>query len=318
MNGSRDNKKVTVAIIGGGPAGISSAIWCKRLGMVPLLFEEKERIGGALHQIHGPLIDYPGRWGKNGEEFLHHLEEHLHLLQIPVHNEEKVTSLEMRDKGGSITTEMGLYEADYVILATGTRPRRLHIPGEEEMFARGEIYSTHRNREALRGKRVLIVGGGDRAVETALNLLPYAEAIHLVHRREHFRARSEWMGKLRESKVLIHTNTRLKAILGEGKVEGALLSTSPAHEQLLPVDAVLIRIGNEPVVELIPPSLRKGNGAPHVDENGATRHPRLFAVGDLVTPPPFCSIAVAVGQGMRAAKQILEQEKEIEQRERPT
>lgn len=301
-------KENTVAIIGGGAAGISTAIWCKRLGLIPFLFEANPRIGGALHQVYSPIIDYPGRIEEDGASLINHFEEHLRHLEIDPFTEERVLHLQLGEEKVTVETERRVVETAYAVLATGSKAKRLNIPGEEAMIARGEVYSTHRDKERLKGKRVLIVGGGDRAVEGALNLLPYAEEIYLIHRSDRFRAHPDWVEQVKASRVHLLTHTILRQIIGEEKTEGAYIyDLKQGSERVLPVDAILIRIGNEPVIDLIPPSLyREGFPPIEVDENGRSKHPRLFAVGDLVTNPSYNSISVAAAQGMRAAKAMIE------------
>lgn len=301
-------KQVTVAVIGGGAAGVAAAVWCKRLGLTPFLFESGGEIGGALHQVYSPIIDYPGLIVENGSGLIARLKEHLAYVKIKPFTEIKVTGIQLSEEGVTIETAQGAFHADFAILATGTKAKHLHIPGEKEMIARGELYSTHRDKERLRGKHVLIVGGGDRAVEGALNLLPYAQKVYLIHRSNRFKARSAWVEALKASDVHLMMNAILLQILGEKRVEEVLLRhQAEGKVERLAVDAVIIRIGTEPVTDLIPQELKREGIPPlKIDEAGRTEHPRLFAIGDLVTPIPYASLSVATAQGMRAAKAIME------------
>lgn len=307
-NGTTHIPHHDVVIIGGGPAGISALIWCHRLGLDALLVERQESLGGQLEAIHNPIVDYPGLPVENGRALRDRLVAHVERLGCTYRCGVDVQACDVRAK--RLATSAGELAARALIVATGSRPRRLGVPGEAEMIARGEIYSATRDAQRFAGKRVAVVGGGDRALEGALLLAEAGAHVTLIHRSNTYRARPEYL-----EPVLRHPNvTRLEhavvtSILGTGRVEGVAVTLRHPdgrhEERLLAVDAVFVRIGVEPNTDLVRGQVdTNADGTLRVDDQGETSMPGVFAAGDVCTPPQFSSIALSVGQGMVAAKAI--------------
>lgn len=307
-----------VVIIGAGPAGIAAAIWCKRLGLHVQLLEKHIDIGGQLHQIHNQIMDYPGIIVDNGDQLHLLFKDHLHQLDISYRT--NCTVMNITPASPTITiveTDLGIIKTKFVILASGSRERRLDIPGEREMLDRGEVYSSKKDVDKLKGKSVLIVGGGDRALEGACNIAPVAKSVALVHRSGHFRARQEFLELLPHySNLTLMTSTVLVEIHGSSHVEAAtLVNLVDNHKINVKIDAVLIRIGREPVQPFIPPQLLcNKEGIIVVDSVGRTNMDNIFAIGDLISPSHICSISNSIGQGMRAAGVIADQVKHMKEK----
>jgi len=305
-----------VLIIGGGPAGISAGIWCKRLGLNIMILEKREELGGQLHHVYNEIIDYPGLITENGKSLAKQLLHHLNQLHIPFKTQHKVMKIKREGSHYVIQTQDSAFLSRGVILATGATERRLMIPGESEMIQRGETYSSKRDLHRLKGKRIMIVGGGDRAFEGVCNLAELADQIYLVHRSEHFRARKELVDKARQfHNVRFLTSTILEEIYGTDHVESVRLYNQVTEERSLqPMDAVLIRIGVQPADFLAPEGIKRSDdGRLYTDRNGRTNLPLFYAIGDVINHPSISSIAVCAGQGMKAAKAIIEDfEKEYE------
>lgn len=307
-NRSEGAPRHDVVIIGGGPAGISALIWCHRLGLDALLVERRDRLGGQLEAIHNPIVDYPGLPAENGRALRDRLVAHVERLGCAYRCGVDVQACDVRAK--RLATSAGELAARALIVATGARPRRLGVPGEAEMIARGEVYSATRDAHRFAGKRVAVVGGGDRALEGALLLAEAGARVTLIHRRDAYRARPEYL-----EPVLRHPNvTRLEhavvtAILGEGRVEGVAVALhrpdGRVEARILEADAVFVRIGVEPNTDLVRGQVEtNGDGTLRITAEGETSEPGVFAAGDVCTPPAFSSIALSVGQGMVAAKAI--------------
>lgn len=299
-----------VLIIGAGPAGVSAAIWCKRLGMKGLVLEQNAQIGGQLHQIHNEIIDYAGIVAMNGEHLNRLFEQHLDQLDISIRTNCRVFKIIPKSVNTMIVeTDQSSLWTRSVILATGSSERALNIPGEQEMRARGEMYSSKKDLDLLKGKRVLIVGGGDRALEGACNIAEVAKSVLLVHRSAQFRARPEFLSKISKfTNARIETNTIIEAIHGTDRVQAVtlynLIDGNNVYEE---IDAILIRIGREPAQQYIPAELeRTEDGFIIIDADGRTNIKSILAIGDLVNRPHNSSIAISVGQGMKAAKAILD------------
>jgi thioredoxin reductase (NADPH) len=292
-----------VTVIGAGPAGISAAIWCKRLGLNVIIVEQSEKIGGQLQQIHNDIIDYPGLISSNGDELIKSFETHLHSLNIPIHLNEKVLNISRSKK--EIVSERRSWFTKFVIFATGSGPRKLNIPGEKELYERNNNHSTSKDIGCFKGKTVAIIGGGDHAFEGALNIADVAEHVFLIHRSSTFKARKSFV-----EQAMSHTNITIKKNCQVTKVNhenDAVKSINIIGKEnvALAVDVVLIRIGVSPNSNIIPIESNDNVGSYiDIDKNLRTSVPWIFATGDIVTPPALSSISTAVSQGMIAAKTI--------------
>ncbi|HEU4963817.1 MAG TPA: FAD-dependent oxidoreductase [Bacilli bacterium] len=323
-----ETRAVDVVIVGGGPAGISAAIWCKRLGLSHLLVEAELELGGQLFAIHNPVIDYPGVRAENGREVQALFAEHVCELECDVLRAAEVLKIDVLQKKivvrhlGSrsipspvFADSLGSYYPSTVdlhykglILATGSSERRLNVAGEREMIERGEVYSASRDSDRFAGKRVAVVGGGDRAFEGALLLAERGAEVFLIHRSDRFRAREEFV-----EPVLAHERIHLLPFATVEEVIGTESVSSIRVKKLqdggrvtsLDVTALFVRIGVEPNSHLVRGQVETdADGYLLTNEVGQTRVPGVFAVGDVCTRPLSSSIASAVGQGMMAAKHL--------------
>jgi thioredoxin reductase (NADPH) len=292
-----------VIIIGAGPAGISAAIWCKRLGMQVKVIEQSEKIGGQLKQIANTIKDYPGLITENGIEMIETFKKHLTSLNIDVSLREKV--LKIDHKNHKIITNQSNYHTKFVIISTGSGPKRLHIPGEKELYERNEIYSTSKDLHRFKGKIVTIVGGGDHAIEGALNIASIAEKVIVIHRSSNFTARKKLLNEaLGHSKIEIWQNSIIKEIIHKNNTVHSVF-VDGNHNGKLHTDIVLIRIGVSSNDGLFPSITRDTmTNKVHSDHIGRTSLSWLFAIGDVVTSPWQSSISNAIAQGMIAAKTI--------------
>ncbi len=282
-----------VAVIGAGPSGVACAIWLKRLGMSPHVFE-RARLGGQLHDITLPLSDVPGFTSVEAPQLIGHLQDQLRALGIPLdegvdvreyHRTEKVLVLA---DGGRVPISQAVY-------APGLRVRALHIPGRQWIESRSTsalLLST------LGTAPILIVGGGDRAFEAALRLSARGHAVVLIHRRHHFRARAAFQQKVRDQGVVIYPDTQLQALeRGDGFLTAVL--NEGGVERSLRVHAVMVRIGMEPDLyqDLCPQAAS--------DVVPLWPSPMVRMIGDVVLPVPFRSVVTAFASGMTAAKELV-------------
>lgn len=304
-------RETDIVIIGGGPAGMTAAIWCQRLGLDHQLVEAKSRLGGALFDIHNPIIDYPGSQTANGRELQALFHQHVLDLKCVHHVQARVQTVDVRSKilrvafGEDPAQEQEIRYRG-LILATGAAERRLAVPGEAEMIARGEVYSASRDRDRFTGRRVAVVGGGDRAFEGALLLAERGAEVVLIHRSDRFRARSEFSDPvLQHPRIQILTHATITQIFGEGAVAGIHVQLGDGSEKKIEVDALFVRIGVEPHSHLVRGQVETDpDGYILTDSVGQSNCPSIFAVGDVCTRPLYSSIASAVGQSMIAAKHL--------------
>lgn len=297
-------KNVDVVIIGGGPAGMAAAIWCKRLGIRSMLLEKRDRLGGQLHHVKNDIIDYPGFYQTDGKALAHQFEMHVRKMEVPFRLRTEVVEIDGDRK--VVRTEQDEIAFHYLLYAAGAKEKRLGIPGEKEMHERGEIYSTSKHWQHFAGKRVIIVGGGDRAFEGAKRVADTAASVTLIHRRNRFRARKELYQPVAEHpNVRILPYHRLLEISGEDCVREVLVRDDREREEkILPADIVLIRIGIEPNSALISRLVSLRNGYVKTDDKGRTDLKWLYAVGDAVNLPEYSSISLSVGQAVLAVKSI--------------
>ncbi|WP_176583989.1 NAD(P)/FAD-dependent oxidoreductase [Priestia megaterium] len=299
---------VDVLIIGGGPAGISAAVWCKRLGVECLLLEEQAQLGGQLFTIYNEIIDYPGIQAENGIEMQRKMVQHFIDMDCLYEANTKVISIDERSKTVKVKQQETEKEIGYtyLILATGSSQRKLGVPGEQQMMERGEVYSASADRERLKGKRVALIGGGDRAFEGAHLLASKAKEVYLIHRSTHFKAREQYVEKvLSNPGIKVITDTEVTAIHGKHHVTSIDLKSKNSEYENLLVDAVLIRLGVAPNVELIKEKVTTTqSGLIVINEVYQSSDPAIYAIGDACTNPLFSSISSSAGQGAIVAKHL--------------
>lgn len=299
---------VDVLIIGGGPAGISAAVWCKRLSVECLLLEEQAQLGGQLFTIYNEIIDYPGIQAENGIEMQRKMVQHFIDMDCLYEANTKVISIDERSKTVKVKQQEAEKEIGYtyLILATGSSQRKLGVPGEQQMIDRGEVYSASADGERLTGKRVALIGGGDRAFEGAHLLASKAKEVYLIHRSTHFKAREQYVEKvLSDPGVKVMTDTEVTAIHGKHRVTSIDLKSKNSDCGNLLVDAVLIRLGVAPNVELIKEKVTTTqSGLIVINEVHQSSNPSIYAIGDACTTPLFSSISSSAGQGAIVAKHV--------------
>lgn len=237
-------RETDVVVIGGGPAGMSAAIWCNRLGLRTVLLEERSRLGGQLLNYFNPIVDYLGFPETNGAELQKRFAAHVAEAGIATVTDAQVQRIDVAAKqvtyrvagvaGAGAPASAApdeqlaalapaspeltasapasdpanardeIIQAKAIILAMGASDRRLWVPGEAELLQRGEVYSASRDRDRFAGRPVAIVGGGDRAFEGALLLAERGADVTLIHRSDKFRARTEFTDP-----VLVHPRVRI-------------------------------------------------------------------------------------------------------------
>ena len=198
------------------------------------------------------------------------------------------------------------FRARSIVIATGVSRRRLGIPGEAEFFGRGVLESGEKAKDQVAEKRVMIVGGGDAALENALIISRTAERVFVVHRRSEFSARDEFVeGCLKNEKIEFILDSRAVAIIGNTAVAAVEIENIASGERTqISVDAVLIRLGEVPNTELFAGQIcLDQRDFVVVNSDCSTSFPNVYAVGD-VANPLAPTISGAVGMGATAARSI--------------
>jgi thioredoxin reductase (NADPH) len=289
-------------IIGAGAAGLAAGIYGTRSGLKTLILEEK-MAGGTT--ADAPLIEnYLGFQSISGMELAQKMATHCRSTGVAIREFEKVLSLDLKGEKKLVKTNKTTYETKAIIIASGSHYREIGVPGEKEFRGRGVSYCGICDGPLFKGKRVLVVGGGNSAVITALYMAGLASEVKIAHRRDKFRAEEALVKEL-ESKnnIEILWNTELKEIKGEKLVsEVAVFNNKTGETQEMPIDGVFVQVGEDPNSQIA-----KEAGV-NVDEDGyiiidirqRTNITGVYAAGD-VTNHPVKQIGAAVGQGITAA-----------------
>jgi thioredoxin reductase (NADPH) len=272
-----------VIIVGGGPAGLAAGLYCQRAALKAVLFE-KGLLGGQI-AISKEVENYPGVEGITGfdlaEKMLHHARSFgLRIVQ------EEVAEVTAGPGLHAVRLANGdRHEAVALILGVGGTMRKLGVPGEAEYLGSGVSYCGTCDGFFFRDRTVVVVGGGDTAVEEALHLSRLARKTFLVHRSSTLKAARLLQDRLlADPGVEVMGNTLIREIKGNGKsVHAVSLENSVTGERgELPTDGVFIFIGYAPNNSLVPPEVRTDEqGFVMTDEKCETSVPGIFAIGDL-------------------------------------
>ncbi|MEM0313285.1 MAG: FAD-dependent oxidoreductase [Candidatus Bathyarchaeia archaeon] len=295
-------EKVDLLVIGAGPAGLTAGIYGVRSGLHTLVVDEKLAGGTAAD---APVIEnYPGLGRISGAELMQKIVEHCRALNVPIREFEKALSLDFTREEKIVRTDKAIYSAKALIIASGTSYRELGVPGEKEFKGRGVSHCAVCDGPLFKGKRVVVVGGGNSAVITALYLANLASEVKVVHRRDAFRAQESMVRDLiAKSNVEVFFNTQLKEIRGETLVSRVVLSNLRSGETWeMPVDGVFVQVGETPNSQLAREAGVEVDeyGYIKVDIRQRTNIPGVFAAGD-VTNYPAKQVGAAVGQAITAA-----------------
>jgi len=291
--------------MGAGPAGLSAAFWCDELGLDTLVLEAEEQIGGQLHRIHNPIENYLGLKTRDGEELLTIFSKDVDQADFDLWTNAAIESVDVNAKKLVLRTGEQL-QSIALIIATGVRRRKLGIPGEQELFGRGIMESGARDKDLFAGKDVVVVGGGDAAVENALSLAEVCATVTLVHRGKQLRARREFLERLQANHcITVFRESVLTRIIGDNEVEAVEIRRKDSLKPFqLAVKGVLVRIGVEPNSELFRDQVTLDqNGYIKVTNEQETNVSQVFAVGDISNPVAL-TISTATGSGATAAKVI--------------
>jgi thioredoxin reductase (NADPH) len=293
-----------VIIIGGGPAGFTAALYTARANLSPLVIEgfnwggqlmitsDVENYPGYVDGVLGPamMADFRHQAERFGAEFL----------------TDDVTRVDFSEKPFRVYVGSDEYRADSVIVATGASARQLGLPSEQTLQGRGVSYCATCDGAFFRDKVVMVVGGGDSAMEEATFLTRFATRVYLVHRRDEFRASPIMVDRARENqKIEFVLNAIIDEVLGtdDGRVTGVRLRDTATHEtRTIDADGFFVAIGHEPNTQLFLDWLDHDEQGYLVTEPGSTRTniPGVFAAGD-VQDHTYRQAVTAAASGTMAA-----------------
>ena len=292
-----------VVIVGSGPAGYTAAIYAARAQLNPVILAGSVTAGGALMNTT-EVENYPGFvTGIMGPELMTQMQEQAERFGTDIRYED-VTALELEGDVKRITTSDGVYEARTVIISTGSEYRHLGIDGEERLSGHGVSYCATCDGFFFKDQDIVVVGGGDSAMEEATFLTRFARSVTVVHRRDELRASAVMAKRAQDDpKISFAWNSRVVELHGEDSLTGVTLEdTVTGERRRLEASGLFVAIGQVPRSELVADVLDLDEaGYIKVDApSQRTRIPGVFACGD-VADPTYQQAITAAGSGCRAA-----------------
>ena len=296
-----------VAIIGSGPAGYTAALYAARADLRPIVFEGALAPGGSL-MTTSEVENFPGfPDGITGPELMSRMREQAQRFGARLVPED-VVDIDVTGDIKLMRTEDGEeYGARAVILAMGSEYRRLDLPNETRLAARGVSWCATCDAPFFRDKRVAVVGGGDSALEEATYLAKFARSVTIVHRRDEFRASKVMIQRLQaHPSIDVRWNSEVEDFIGDESVEGVVVRDVRDHTvSRIPVDGAFIAIGHSPRSGLVAGAVRltpSGHVAV-IPGTSRTDVAGVFACGDLVDAR-YRQAVTAAGSGCQAALDV--------------
>jgi len=290
-----------VIIIGSGPAGYTAAIYCARALLKPLLIAGYN-YGGQL-MLTTLVENFPGfPEGILGPELMQRMEEQAVKFGTEIIKRD-VTKVDFTSRPFKVWVEDELYEALSIIIATGARPKFLGVKGEKEFLGRGVSTCAPCDAPFFKNKEVIVVGGGDSAMEEALELSKHANKVTIVHRRDQFRAQRILQERVMSNpKINIKWSHVVEEIVGKNKVEGVMLRDLKNNDvYFFKCDGVFIAIGYEPNTELFKGQIEMDEkGYIKVREHTKTNIEGVFVAGEAFDYK-YRQAITAAGDGCKAA-----------------
>jgi thioredoxin reductase (NADPH) len=296
------NEIRNVIVIGGGPAGYTAALYAARADLDPLVIEGFA-FGGQL-MITSDVENYPGfKDGILGPELMQEFRSQAERFGAEYLTDD-VTRVDFSERPFRVYVGDDEYLAETVVVATGATARTLGLPSERALQGRGVTYCAVCDAAFYRDKEVLVVGGGDSAMEEAIFLTKFATKVTIVHRREDFRASSIMLDRARSNeRIEWATNAVVDEVIGDQKMTGARLRDTQTDEiSELPADGLFVAIGHDPNTKLFLDWLDHDEAGYLITKPGSTETnvPGVFAVGD-VQDHTYRQAITAAGSGSMGA-----------------
>ena len=300
-------KKERVVIIGSGPAGLTAALYTARAQLAPVVIAGSQ-LGGQVAITH-EIENYPGfPDGLSGPELVERMKEHAENFGAKVEFD-MVESVDFSQ--GSpfpVRTLADEYLADAVIVTIGADPRKLGVPGEQEYIGGGVSYCGTCDGFFFRGKDIVVVGGGDSAIEEALFLTRFASSVSVIHRRDQLRAGVQLQQRaFSNEKISFTWDTVVEEIIGDGAVNAVRLKNLKTGEvRIEPTEGVFIFIGHDPNNAVFGSQIALNeNGYIITDQRHRTNVEGVFAAGE-IQDELWRQVATSVGQGTAAAMSAIQ------------
>jgi len=310
-----DNRKehnYDIIILGGGPAGLSAAIYSARAVLKTAIIDTGVT-GGQLNKIL-EIENYPGFPMISGFDLCEKLEAHVDKFNVDKHIMQNITEIDLYSPVKKIETEEGIFKANVVIITAGAQPQKLGVPGELELIGRGVSYCAVCDAAFFKDKVVSVVGGGNAAVEEAIYLTRFASKVNLIHRRDELRAEKIYQDEAyRNPKINFIFDTIVNSINGDEKVETiSLKNVKSGKTSKIPTDGIFPFVGYVPNTEHFKDQIQLDErGFIKTDISLSTSCEGVFAAGD-IRVTPLRQIVASVGDGALAATSAAKYLKEKE------
>jgi thioredoxin reductase (NADPH) len=300
---SAETEQVRVLIVGSGPAGLSAALYAARADLNPVVLSGME-IGGQVSLTY-IVENYPGfPEGIGGQEMVELFKKQAERFGARIEYD-SATEVDLSQQPFRVRTYGKEYLAETLIISTGATPRHLNVPGEVELTGRGVSYCATCDGYFFKEKDVIVVGGGDSALEEGLFLTRYAKSVTIVHRRDELRAGAILQNRAKENaKIQYKFNSVVTEISGNGAVKSVhLRDTQTGEECEQPTDGVFIFIGHDPNTQLFKGQLDMDEGGYLItDKMMKTKVPGVYVAGE-AGDPHFRQVITSAGMGAAAAMQ---------------
>ena len=301
MSSNGNAKHIKVLVLGSGPTGYSAALYAARAELQPVVLTGMQ-LGGQAALTY-TIENYPGfpegvGGAQLGELFQKQAEHFGAVTEFDLAN-----SVDLSKRPFKVTTDSGEYLADVLIVGTGASPTHLEIPGEVELTGRGVSYCATCDGWFFKDKKVVVVGGGDSALEEALFITRYASSVTIIHRRDEFRAGAILQKRAKEHpKINFILDTVVTATIGTDKLEALKLkNVKTGDETTLETDGLFIFIGHTPNTQMFKGQLEMSDlGYIKVNDKMETSIPGVFAAGE-AADPTFRQVVTSAGMGAAAA-----------------
>lgn len=310
---NKEIKELDLIIIGGGPAGLTAAMYAGRAKLKTLLLESKI-LGGQVRNSY-TIENYPGFKTIQGGELADIFQSQAEELGAVIDEFDLIENISLSDNEKIIETESYIYKPKAVIIATGASPKKLPIPQESEFSGKGIHYCAVCDGAMYEGKRIGVVGGGNSALEEALFLTRFAEKVYLIRRYDYFRGEQSLIDEVfNNSKIEVLLNEDLIEVKGDKFLEYAIIkNTETGKISELNLDAIFGYIGTEPKTESVKEYIKiSEQGYILTNEDMETNIRGVYAAGD-VRDKKYRQITTAVSDGtialLNAEKYILQKEK---------
>lgn len=303
MSSNGNAKHVKVLVLGSGPTGYSAALYAARAELQPIVLTGMQ-LGGQAALTY-TVENYPGfpegvGGAQLGELFQKQAEHFGTVTEFDTAN-----SVDLSERPFKVKTDSGEYLADTLVVATGASPNHLNIPGEVELTGRGVSYCATCDGWFFKDKKVVVVGGGDSALEEGLFITRYASSVTIVHRRDELRAGAILQKRAMEHpKINFIWNTIVTEVIGNDKLEAVRLkNVLTGEETIFETDGLFIFIGHTPNTEMFKSQLEMSDlGYIKINEKMETNIPGVFAAGE-AADPHFRQVVTSAGMGAAAAIQ---------------